>query len=81
MTQPRYKFSEAIAVVGDTVVVAAGTGVGAYDPGTGRFRALTGTQKWRSSPTATALLDGSVLIVGGYDENIRVHGDALVVHL
>jgi hypothetical protein len=36
-------------------------------------------QRWRSFATATALADGSVLIVGGYDDRIRPYADATLV--
>jgi Galactose oxidase, central domain len=79
MTVPRYKFGDSLAVAGSVLVVAAGAQVDAYDLAMGTFRALTSTRKTRSFPTATTLADGSVLIVGGYDERINVHRDAVVV--
>jgi Galactose oxidase, central domain len=36
-----------------------------------------GPTRWTT--TATALPDGTVLVVGGYDEGIRVHSDAHII--
>lgn len=80
MTVPRFKFPDTIAVSRGALVVAAGTRVDAYDLASGMFRALTGPRPWRSSPSATTLPDGSVLIVGGYDEGIHLYRDAFLVH-
>ena len=80
MSIERYKIPDAVTVAKGRVIVAGGTQIDAYDAASGRFLAVPGSQGvWRSFPTATALHDGSVLIVGGYDERIRVHHDALLL--
>ena len=76
----RYKITDAVTVAKGRVVVAGGTQIDTYDASSARFQLVPGSQGvWRSFPTATALIDGSVLIVGGYDERIRIHHDALLV--
>jgi hypothetical protein len=78
MSQARYKFIDSVVALPDRVVVAAGTGVDVLVDG--RFVAVpdvTHAIRWFS--TATPLADGSVLVVGGYDDRIRVYADALYV--
>ncbi len=69
----RYKFSDAVAVLPDGRIAIPGGGrTGeSYDPATGLVGPLAGPGGRRSSfATATLLRDGSLLVVGGYDERI-----------
>jgi hypothetical protein len=81
MSTPRYKFPEAVVrTTTGHLVVAGGTQVDVLAPDRQSFRVITtGAAVWRWFPAATALPDGSVLIVGGYDERIRVLADAHIV--
>lgn len=84
MNAERYKFSDAVARTSTgRVVVAGGVGIDVLANDGHTFSALpsTGGPRRRSFATTTALSDGSVLIVGGYDERIRLHADALVVRV
>jgi WD40 repeat protein len=77
MDTPRYKLTAAVDADG-RVIVAGGTQTAVYD--SGGFHPINGTAgllRW--SPTVTVLPNGDVLIVGGYDERIRVHDDALLI--
>lgn len=81
MSTPRYKFADAVVRTSNgRLVVAGGTQVDMLAPDGQRFDAITtstGSRRW--APTATALLDGAVLVVGGYDDHIRVHPDAHLI--
>ncbi|BCB78432.1 hypothetical protein GCM10022251_29890 [Phytohabitans flavus] len=80
MGAERYKCAGAAVATRAGLLVACGDQVESYDGRSARFRPVPGTrQVWRSFPTATALPDGSVLVVGGYDRQIRTHRDAAVV--
>ncbi len=81
MTAPRYKFADAVVrTTTGRLVVAGGTQVDVLAPDGQSFGAITiGTGARRWVPTATALRDGTVLVVGGYDDRIRVHSDAHIV--
>src|SRR5690606_28104527 len=84
MNAERYKFSDAVARTSTgRVVVAGGVGIDVLANDGHSFSALpsTGGPRRRSFATTTALSDGSVLVVGGYDERIRLHADALVVRV
>lgn len=80
MSTPRYKFPD--AVVSTTIghlVVAGGTQVDVLAPDGQSFDTIansTAARRW--FPTATALPDGTVLIVGGYDERISLYPDARI---
>jgi hypothetical protein len=79
MSTVRYKFADAVARTSSgQVVVAGGSGIDVLAPDGGRFHALTTSHGVRSFATATALLDGGVLIIGGYDDRIRIHPDAFL---
>jgi hypothetical protein len=81
MSAPRYKFSHAVVrTTTGRLVVAGGTRVDVLAPDGQSFGAITiGTGARRWSPTATAPPYGTVLIVGGYDDRIRVQPDAHIV--
>jgi hypothetical protein len=81
MTTPRYKFPTAVVrTTSGRLVVAGGSQVDVLAPdGTSFDPIATGTGARRWTPTATALPDGTVLVVGGYDEGIRVHSDAHII--
>jgi hypothetical protein len=82
MTVGRYKFADAVAARADgsLVVAGGGTRVETLAAGGSRFAAVPGTdQSQRSFATATALADGNVLVVGGYDRTIRLHADAFLI--
>jgi len=80
MSTPRYKFPDAVVrTTAGHLVVAGGTQVDVLAPDGRSFRAITTGAARRWFPTATALPDGTVLIVGGYDERIRVLADAQII--
>ncbi len=64
----RYKIRDAVVVLGNGQILVAGGGpVEVYDPKTGLFSAVKGgTATTRYYATATRLMNGDVLIVGGY---------------
>jgi hypothetical protein len=82
MSTPRYKFPDAVVrTTTGRLVVAGGTQADVLAPDGRSFGAITtGTRARRWVPTATALPDGTVLVVGGYDERIRVHPDAHIIN-
>jgi hypothetical protein len=81
MSASRYKFVDAVArATGGQLVVAGGSGVDVLAANGSRFHALSANQAVRSFATATALRDGGVLVVGGYDDRIRIHRDAFLVN-
>jgi Kelch motif protein len=81
MSAERFKFIDAVArTTTGRLVVAGGAQVDVLAADGQSFTAIpagAGTPRWVA--TATALPGGSVLVVGGYDERVRVHPDALVV--
>lgn len=81
MSTPRYKFPDAVVrTTTGLLVVAGGTQVDVLAPDGRSFRAIaTGAGARRWAPSATALPDGTVLVVGGYDDRIRVHRDAHII--
>jgi N-acetylneuraminic acid mutarotase len=75
MKAARFKISDAATLLADGEVLIAGSDRTAeiFNPITNTFRAVSGQlDAERSFSTVTRLLDGRVLIVGGYDLNIRV---------
>lgn len=77
MDTGRYKISSAVDTDG-RIILAGGTQAAVYDAG--QFRPIPGTAgpiRWL--PSITALPNGDVLIVGGYDERIGIHDDALLL--
>ena len=75
MGEPRFKLPGAVVLLGNGFPLIAGGGerVEWYDPAEEGFRPTLGTLEsaWMFS-TATSLADGSVLILGGYDDRLRV---------
>lgn len=77
MDTPRYKLAAGVDTDG-RVIVAGGTQAAVY--GSDGFQPIDGTAgSLRWSPTVTSLPNGDVLIVGGYDDSIRVHDDAQLI--
>lgn len=79
MSTARYKFSVAFTPDG-RLVVAGGSGVDVLAPDRRHFTAVTagpGPVRWAA--TATALADGTVLVIGGYDQHTSVHPDAVMI--
>jgi Kelch motif len=79
MTEPRFKISEAVAVLPDGRILIGGRGstVEVFDGE--KLSILAGRLGGeRQFPTATALADGSVLITGGYDNQTNVSADAFL---
>jgi Kelch motif/Galactose oxidase, central domain len=77
MDMGRYKLTATVDADG-RIIVVGGTEAAIYDAG--RFEPIAGTAgpiRWVAS--VTSLPDGDVLIVGGYDDRIRLLGDALLV--
>jgi hypothetical protein len=89
MDTGRYKFDACVDP--DGRIIAAGSDrAGVFDPdptvtpeveyAASEFQAIAGTfgpVRW--FPTVTCLTGGDVLVVGGYDERIRIHEDALLI--
>lgn len=79
MSEGRYKFLDAVFAWPDGNVAVAGSGrsAEALDAGAGRFeRIAVALEDKLAFSTATPLVDGSVLIVGGYDPQIRPSANA-----
>jgi hypothetical protein len=77
MDTPRYKLVAGVDADG-RVIVAGGIRAAVY--GSDGFQPIDGTAgspRW--FPTVTSLPNGDVLIVGGYDDSIRVHDDAQLI--
>ena len=74
----RFKLRESMVVLPDgTVLITGGNRlIESFDPATGRFVEEGRIDAPRHYGTATALRDGGVLIVGGYDDAPRVMASA-----
>lgn len=73
----RYKLTAAVDAEG-RVIVVGGTQVAVFD--SDGFHPVDGTAgpvRW--VPSVTTLPNGDVLIIGGYDESIRLHADAQLI--
>ncbi len=82
MSTPRYNFpTPSSARPRGRLIVAGGDQVDRLAPDGLSFGVITaGSAVQRWFPTATALPDGTVLIVGGYDERIRMLPDAHIIN-
>ncbi len=81
MAEHRFKLAGAVVRIpsGRVVVAGGGARVEVYEPATRRFRAAGRLGTSLASSTATPLPDGRVLVVGGYDDRIRVTPAAWLV--
>lgn len=73
----RYKLSAAVDAEG-RVIVVGGTQAAVYD--SNGFHPIDGTAgpvRW--VPSVTTLPNGDVLVIGGYDESIRLYADAQLI--
>lgn len=80
LIDPHFKFDTAVALLPDgNVVVGGGKQVEIYRANSGTFAvAHEDLDTERFFPTATTLKDGSVLIVGGYDQSIQTTAQAWI---
>ena len=79
MSEPRYKISDAVVVLRDgRVVVAGGFGVDVISGDEARPIGPPGTVE-RQFPAAAELMNGTVLVTGGYSERTRVTASAVLV--
>ena len=79
MSEPRYKISDAVVVLRDgRVVVAGGFGVDVLYGNEVRPIGPPGSVE-RQFPAAAELLDGTVLVTGGYSERTEVTASAVLV--
>jgi hypothetical protein len=82
MAWPRFKLVDAVATLPSGAVLVAGGAarIELYDPRSGRFSVLPGAlDQAREFATASVLADGSVLLLGGYDDAIRTSAAAWLV--
>jgi hypothetical protein len=78
----RYKLSGAAVLPDGRVVVAGGgPGVEVLDPRTGRSRTLPEAGRGRASFSTVGLSRGTLRVIGGYDETIRLTGTDLAIPL
>ena len=78
----RYKLSGAAVLPDGRVVVAgSGPGVEVIDPRTGRGRVVSEAGRGRASFSTVGVSRGTVRIIGGYDEAIRLTGTDLAIPL
>ena len=81
MAEARFKLPDAVVRLpsGRVVVAGGGTSVEVYNPRARRFRSSGRLGAALSFATATVLRDGRVLVVGGYDDRIRVSRRAWLI--
>ena len=81
MLERRFKLPDAVVRLRSGRVVVAGGGrrVELYEPSRRQFRVAGQTGVALSFSTATALRDGRVLVVGGYDDRIAVTNRAWMI--
>jgi hypothetical protein len=80
MAEARFKLADAVVRTATGVVVAGGgAAVERYDPGSRRFTRVGRLGTTLAFSTATVLQDGRVLVVGGYDDRIRVSRSAWLI--
>jgi hypothetical protein len=81
MTEPRYKSTGGALLLGDGRVLVASGGVSAevVDVADGTAVTVRRFAGRRSFATVSPLGDGDVLVLGGYDERIRLRGDAVIL--
>ncbi len=83
LQNPRYKIADAASVLPSGVVVVSGDAndVETWTPGTHAFVKANGNiSAGLAFSTATVLPNGSVLVLGGYDNDIRVTAQAWIVN-
>jgi hypothetical protein len=81
LAEPRFKISDAVAVLPDGGVVIGGGGSTVEVYRDGALRVLDGRLGGeRLFPTATALEDGTVLITGGYDNRTNVTAETFLAN-
>ena len=81
MSQPRFKLMDAVISLknGNVIAVGGGTQVELFDHTAGAFQSTKGDMDAeRFYMTATSLLDGRVLVLGGYDMGINVSSKAWI---
>ncbi len=78
MHSGRFKLPDAVVPLpgGRALVVGGAEEAEVYEPASRSFRPVDGTGQVLSFATATRLRDGSVLVVGGYDDRIAVASGA-----
>jgi hypothetical protein len=84
MRWPRFKLPHAIAVLPSGAVLGAGgaTRLELYNPGRQAFEPVQGELSGsREFATATLLPNGEVLVLGGYDDEIRTSASAWLVRV
>jgi hypothetical protein len=84
MRWPRFKLRDAVAVLPSGAVLVAGgaTQLELYDPGSQAFVPVQGELSGpREFATASLLPSGEVLVLGGYDEQIRTSASAWLVRV
>ena len=78
----RYKISGAAVLPDGRVVVAGGgSGVEVIDPSTGISRPVPEAGQGRASFSTVGLSHGTLRVIGGYDEAIRLTGTDLAIPL
>jgi hypothetical protein len=78
MRSGRFKHPDAVVALpsGRALVAGGAEEAEVYEPATRSFRQVAGTGRVLSFATATRLRDGSVLVVGGYDDRIALAPEA-----